>query len=138
MIKYQSVNIDFRLDFKKLAKWIKKVIILEGYEPGELFYIFCDDSYLLEINNKFLQHNTYTDIITFPSSSNQRIISGEIYISIQRVRENANLLSTDFEDEFARVLIHGVLHMMGYDDHSDEQRKIMRSKEDKSLSLRLL
>ncbi len=136
MIKYQVVNIKFNPDFVRLSKWIKKVIINEEYEVGELFYVFCDDAYLLEVNQRFLGHDTFTDIITFPTSENHKILSGEIFISIPRVKENCKLLGTDFEDEFARVLIHGVLHLMGYDDHTEEEKIVMRQKEDKSLSLR--
>jgi len=136
MIKYQSVKIHFQPDFRSLAKWIKKVIIQEDFVPGELMYVFCDDAYLIEVNKNFLNHNTFTDIITFPTSTDPKILSGQIFISIQRVRENSESLGTKFEDEFARVLIHGVLHLMGYDDHTDEEKKTMRLKEDKSLSLR--
>ncbi len=136
MIKYQSVNINFKPYFHGLAKWIKKVIIRDNFVPGDLMYVFCDDTYLLEVNKKFLGHNTFTDIITFPTSTDPKILSGQIFISIQRVRENSESLGTDFEDEFARVLIHGVLHLMGYNDHSEEEKRAMRLKEDKSLSLR--
>jgi len=136
MIKYQVVNINFEPNFVRLSKWIKRVIISEKYEVGELFYIFCDDAYLLEINQRFLGHDTFTDIITFPTSKDPKILSRQIFISIPRVMENCKLLGTDFHDEFARVLIHGVLHLMGYEDHSGEEKRIMRQKEDKSLSLR--
>jgi rRNA maturation RNase YbeY len=90
---------------------------------------------LLQVNRDFLNHNYFTDIITFPLSSQPQIVSAEIFISVDRVVENSRQLGTPFPEEFARVLIHGVLHLLGYDDHTDAERKEMRAKEDYYLSL---
>ena len=120
---------------KKLNDWIKYTVNNEGKIIGDIQYIFCDDDYLLDVNKKFLQHDYYTDIVTFPLSENSNVISGEIYISLDRVAENAILNNTDFDNELARVVIHGVLHLLGYDDHSDNEKKEMRKKEDYYLNL---
>ena len=116
-------------------KWLKEVIISEQKKTGEIQYILCDDNHLLNINKTYLNHDTLTDIITFPTSDNNIIISGEIYISIDRVIENSNTHSTSFSNELSRVLVHGVLHLLGYDDHNPSDKKIMRSKEDYYLLL---
>jgi len=115
--------------------WIKQAIQEENRETGDIFYHFCSDDFLLKINGDYLQHDYLTDIITFPLSTRPDIISGEIFISIDRVRENASILQADFEREFARVLIHGILHLLGYNDHTDEEKLQMRAKEDYYLSL---
>ncbi|HDO06735.1 MAG TPA: rRNA maturation RNase YbeY [Bacteroidetes bacterium] len=136
MIKYQLDNIpQLIVDPDTYFPWIKQAIHEENHQPGDLFYHFCSDEFLLKINQEFLQHDYLTDIITFPLSTQSEIVSGEIFISIDRVRENASALQTGFEREFARVLIHGVLHLTGYDDHTDEEKRVMRSKEDYYLSL---
>jgi probable rRNA maturation factor len=136
MIKYQVNNINFDVDFEPYVDWLKNVIKYHDFRVGDLMYVFCDDDYLIEVNRQFLKHDTYTDIITFPTSENESIISGQILISISRVTENAKKMGLPFEDEFARVLVHGVLHLMGYDDHTAEEKAEMRMQEDKSLSLR--
>ncbi len=115
--------------------WLKNVIISEGKKTGDIQYILCDDYHLLDINKTYLNHDTLTDIITFSTSDNNTIISGDIYISIDRVIENSNTHSTSFGNELSRVLVHGVLHLLGYDDHSPSDKKIMRSKEDYYLLL---
>jgi len=115
--------------------WIKKVIVSEKKKLGAIQYIFCDDNYLLKINRTYLNHDTLTDIITFSTSDSKEIISGEIYISIERITENAIVQSSSFNDELSRVIIHGVLHLVGYDDNCDNDKKIMRSKEDYYLLL---
>ena len=135
MIKYQLDRIAITLDPVFYFPWIKHIIKEENHQPGDIFFHFCNDEFLLKINREYLQHDWFTDIITFPLSTRPEIISGEIFISIDRVRENASALQTGFEQEFARVLIHGVLHLLGYDDHSDEEKRLMRSKEDYYLSL---
>lgn len=114
--------------------WIKKVIKKEGKQCGELLYTFCSDKYLLQINKTFLKHNTLTDIITFDYSS-KGIISGEIYISVERVKENAAIYKQAFNKELKRVIIHGVLHLCGYKDKPEGLKKKMRQKEDDTLSL---
>ncbi|MBC8320890.1 MAG: rRNA maturation RNase YbeY [Bacteroidetes bacterium] len=109
--------------------WLKTVIIKEGKKTGDVQYIFCDDSHLLEINKLFLNHHELTDIITFSTTANANIISGEIYISLDRVKENSKTQSVSFEEELGRVMVHGILHLIGYNDHSDSDKKLMRSKE---------
>ncbi len=135
MITFHSES-DFNLiDENKLSKWIEFCINHENKMLGEVAFIFCDDNYLLKINIKHLKHNMLTDIISFDYSIDN-ILSGDIYISIDRVVDNANDLSLDFYDELHRVMIHGVLHYCGYKDKTVDEKKIMRSKEDYYLSLR--
>ena len=117
------------------SRWIINSIIDESKRVGELSFIFCTDEYLLEKNIQFLDHDTYTDIITFDYCEGD-IISGDIFVSVERVTENANAFGVDFEDELDRVLIHGVLHLAGYQDKSKEEVNTMREKEDFYLSLR--
>ena len=117
------------------SKWINNSIINESKRLGQLSFIFCTDEYLLEKNIKFLKHDTYTDIITFDYCELD-IISGDIFISVDRVTENANKFGVNFENELDRVIIHGVLHLVGYKDKSKEEASIMREKEDFYLSLR--
>jgi rRNA maturation RNase YbeY len=111
-----------------LEPWIKTVITKENKTLGEINYIFCTDEYLLEKNQTFLNHNTYTDIITFDYSEENQI-SGDIFISIERVKENARKFAVEFETELKRVMIHGVLHLIGYKDKSEDEQKLMREKE---------
>lgn len=118
----------------KYKSWIKTIILSFEKRVGEINYIFCNDEYLLEINQKYLQHDTYTDIITFDYSENN-IISGDIFISIERVKENAGHYSKDFEEELHRVLAHGILHLCGIKDKSEQESKEMREKEDWALKL---
>ncbi len=136
MIKYQIDNLN-KLDLNPSIyfPWIEQVIRKEGFLAGNILYHFCDDDFLLRINNAYLQHDYLTDIITFPLSEQPEIISAEIFISIDRVKDNAKKLGTDFVQEFSRVLVHGVLHLMGYDDHTEAERREMRAKEDYYLSL---
>ena len=117
------------------SRWIINSIINESKRVGRLSFIFCTDEYLLEKNIQFLDHDTYTDIITFDYCEGD-IISGDIFVSVERVTENANAFGVDFEDELDRVLIHGVLHLAGYQDKSKEEVNTMREKEDFYLSLR--
>ncbi len=136
MLKYQIEGLD-SIPFKpeNIFPWIKKVITNENRLVGNLFYHFCSDEFLYHININFLGHDFYTDIITFPLTENDDIISGEIFISVDRIRENASHIQTDLYSEFARVMVHGVLHLLGYDDHTAEQKREMRAKEDYYLSL---
>ena len=108
---------------------------MEGLTTGELNFIFCNDQYLLEINQQYLNHNTYTDIITFNHSDDKGTIEGDIFISLDRVAENSSTLDIPFELELHRVMIHGVLHLVGYSDKTTPQKNEMRKKEDESLSL---
>lgn len=133
MISY-NFETAFLLNKKdQITVWIKNVISKEGFDCGEINYIFCDDDYLLKLNIEFLDHDTLTDIISFDYTMGN-LISGDIYISIPRVKENADLFNTSFENELHRVIIHGVLHYCGYKDKSSDQKLIMRRKEDEYLN----
>jgi probable rRNA maturation factor len=116
------------------SDWIEKVIVSERKSLGELSYIFCDDDYLLEINQQYLDHDTLTDIISFDYTEGD-VISGDIFISVERVQDNANDLNIPFEEELKRVLIHGVLHYCGYKDKSESDEVLMRSKEDEKIKM---
>ncbi|MBQ4433783.1 MAG: rRNA maturation RNase YbeY [Bacteroidales bacterium] len=134
MILFNSLN-DFNLRQKLLYKrWLKELAALEGYKIGDINYIFCDDEYLLGVNQQYLQHDTYTDIITFDYVEG-KILNGDIYISTERVRENARIYQVDFENELKRVLSHGVLHLCGYKDKTDADAAQMREKENFAISL---
>ena len=136
MIRFHSEEISFKLkDKTKLKHWITNIIKGKKTAPGEITFVFCTDDYLLAINKQHLNHNTLTDIITFDYTSDhpKQLISGEIYISIDRVGENANKYSVSFEDELHRVMIHGVLHLLEYKDKSAEAKKEMRKQEDAAL-----
>lgn len=118
----ESVNTDYK-------KWLEDLILSEGKKTGEINYIFCDDDYLLKINQDYLQHDYYTDIITFDYVKG-KTISAEIFVSLQRISDNASTLSRDYEDELRRVLAHGILHLIGYKDKTEEEEKEMRRMED--------
>lgn len=134
-VNFFTEDISFQLKHKSLLRtWLVKVIGNEGYRLTSLNCIFCSDEYLLQINKEYLQHDTYTDIITFDNSSDTLQIEGDIFISIDRVKENAK--NTLFLDELHRVMIHGVLHLMGYKDKTNADKTTMREKEDACLSLR--
>ncbi|CAM4080431.1 rRNA maturation RNase YbeY [Gillisia hiemivivida] len=133
-INFYSEN-EFKLeDEARYASWIENVITSEGRTLEEISYIFCDDEYLLKINIEYLDHDTYTDIITFDYSAG-KILQGEIYISTDRVRENSETFNVKFEDELRRVLSHGVLHLSGYKDKTEEEATLMRSKEEEKMKL---
>lgn len=135
-INFFSQKPRFKLsNSKKISSWIKKTIEKEGASLISLNYVFCSDDYLGDINIKFLKHKTLTDIITFNYNPSKTEIEGEIYISVDRVRENAQTFETDFQTELNRVIIHGVLHLLGYNDKNKSQKKVMREKEDSYLSL---
>ena len=135
MIEYSAID-KFELQKRKeLSSWIHFVLDQEEKELGEVNYIFCNDDYLHDINVKELKHSTLTDIISFDYSLGV-VISGDIYISHERVKENADTLDSDFNDELHRVMIHGILHYCGYKDKSEAEKQLMRSKEDYYLSLR--
>lgn len=136
-ILYHTEDIDFEpKDWQKTSKWIKEAIENESKICGELNFIFCSDPYLLKINEEYLNHDTYTDIITFNYVEGNNI-SGDIFISIDRVKENAKSFEVSFEKELARVLIHGILHLIGYDDDNEESTAEIRSKEDFYLALQV-
>jgi rRNA maturation RNase YbeY len=133
-ILYFNEEVSFLLKNKrKINKWIYSSIQSEDEKPGAINYIFCSDNYLLKLNQKYLNHNNYTDIITF--ENDDRFISGDIFISVDRVTENARELDLQFEEELHRVMIHGVLHLIGYKDKSEEEKRLMTKKEDYYLSL---
>jgi rRNA maturation RNase YbeY len=126
------------LDLQKqynITSWLSVVIENESYNEGDINYVFCSDEYLLEINIKHLNHSTLTDIITFNYNLGKQI-NTEIYISIDRVKENAESFNNTFTDELHRVIIHGILHLCGYKDKTQEEKSLMREKEDYYLSLR--
>ncbi len=121
------------LSTTNLRNWIKAAIKEEKKKAGDLNFIFCHDEYLLRINQQYLNHDYYTDIITFDYVSGE-LISGDIFISVERVRENSGIFQVSFEDELNRVIIHGVLHLLGYKDKDPDQKKIMTEKENNFLS----
>ncbi|MAR39998.1 MAG: rRNA maturation RNase YbeY [Flavobacteriales bacterium] len=128
MINFHN-EIEFVLqNQQELRRWIKKVITSENKEMGEINYIFCSDEYLLERNIKYLDHDTLTDIITFNYCKGQ-IITSDIMISIDRVKENSTIFDNSFSEELHRVMIHGILHLIGYDDKTEKEKKLMREKE---------
>ena len=129
MISYFTEDIKFVLKGKLLNnRWLKMVVESEIKKMGDLSIIFCSDRYILDVNIKYLQHDYFTDIITFDYCEGDRI-SGDLFISIDSVRENALFYGTEFEDELDRVMVHGVLHLLGYDDHTPEDIAVMREKE---------
>ena len=133
------IEFNYETDFKlgnedAIKKWISECIEARGFTEGELNYIFCDDEYLLKLNVEFLEHDTLTDIISFDYTLGE-LISGDIFISVERVQENATEFTQTFENELNRVLIHGVLHYMGYIDKTEETKSEMRAQENKCLAL---
>lgn len=136
MIKYFSEGIDFDLK-GKLAnnRWLRFVAEAEAKRLGDVNIIFCSDPYILDVNIKYLGHDYFTDIITFDYVEGNTL-SGDLFISVDSVRDNASFYGTEFPVELRRVMIHGLLHLIGYDDHTPEEQKTMRSKEDYYLSLR--
>lgn len=136
MVRFFNKDIKFQLKHKLLLKkWIKLTALKYGYSIGDINIILCNDPYILEINNQFLSHDYYTDIITF-DYSDENIISGELYISVDTVEANANEYGEEFLVELHRVIIHGILHLCGLDDHCEEDIKEMREAE--ALALELL
>ena len=136
MIRYYQEDIDFKFKHKLLNnKWLKFVAESEVRSLGDIGIIFCSDNYILDVNMKYLQHDYFTDIITFDYCEGSKL-SGDLFISIDSVRDNAAFYGTEFEDELNRVIVHGILHLIGYDDHSESEHAMMRSKEDYYLSLR--
>lgn len=122
----ESVNTEYK-------KWLEDLILSEEKKLGEINYIFCDDEYLLKVNQDYLQHDYYTDIITFDYVKG-KTISGEIFVSLQRISDNASTLSRNYEEELRRVLAHGILHLCGYKDKTEEEELQMRGKEDHYLA----
>jgi len=134
-VSYFSEDVPFpKLKRRFTSGWIKDVVAKEGKSVGEISFIFCSDNYLLEINRKYLEHDFFTDIITFDYVEGENI-SGDIFISLDRIRENAVLFSKSFENELNRILIHGILHLVGFKDKSKVDKALMTQKEDYYLNL---
>ena len=134
-ISFSNQNIEFSLpDQNRVKEWISTLIKRHGMSVGNIGYLFCDDSFLLEANNKYLNHDTLTDIITF-DYVNSNLVSGDIMISVERVSDNSVSFGVPFTDELHRVIIHGVLHLLGQGDKTDDEARIMRQREDEALAL---
>jgi rRNA maturation RNase YbeY len=134
-IYFFSEDLEFTLNNQeKYRKWIKLIAEKEGKIIGDLNYIFCSDTYLHDINVQYLKHDTFTDIITFPYEEGETI-SGDIFISIERIRENAQSYNSTFETELNRVMAHGLLHLAGYNDKKESDKNLMRLKEDEAISI---
>jgi rRNA maturation RNase YbeY len=137
MIHFEATDVVLPVSIdKNTKKWVLNVIQAHQKKAGEVFFLFCSDEALLKINQQFLQHDFYTDIITFDNSESDEVISGELYISLDRIIDNATTLNTDFETELHRVIIHGVLHLIGFNDKTADEQSAMRAAEQKCLSLR--
>ena len=136
MVRYFFEDVKFEYKDRRFNNsWLKLVAESEIKRLGDINIIFCSDPYILSINLQYLGHDYFTDIITFDYCEGNRI-SGDLFISVDSVRENAVFYGTEFEEELHRVIVHGVLHLIGYDDHSDDDIKMMRSKENYYLDLR--
>ena len=130
-INFFTEDITYTLKHKTIIKnWIEATIVTEGYKLDELNFILCSDEYLLRINQDFLQHDDYTDVITFDNSEELKTIVGDIFISLERIRENANTFKSTTLKELCRVIIHGTLHLLGYKDKTKAAKTIMTEKED--------
>ncbi|MCL6258399.1 rRNA maturation RNase YbeY [Aquiflexum sp. TKW24L] len=135
-ILFFEEDIKFSMQEKtKTKKWLKEIANLQGFKVSELNYIFCSDEYLYNINVEYLDHKTYTDIITFDNSEKEKEIEGDIFVSIDRVKENALKENVPFEKELLRVMSHGLLHLMGYKDKREEDINTMREMENKAITL---
>jgi rRNA maturation RNase YbeY len=136
MIRFSTLDVDMPpIDPQRVKAWIGEVAAKYGKAIGELYYYFCSDEKLLEINRERLGHDFYTDIVTFPLTDCETVLSSEFCISVDRIRENAETFSRSYESELHRVIIHGVLHLIGFDDHTDAEEKEMREKEEEALEL---
>lgn len=135
MITWNVDNVELPcIDYPSVELWIRKVAEAHGRICGDLGYVFCDDEYILDVNRRFLQHDYYTDIITFDYSRG-RLISGDMVISLDTVASNAELVSAPYEKELMRVIIHGVLHLCGINDKGPGEREVMERHEDEALAL---
>src|SRR5690606_1277094 len=136
-IRYFSEDTNFSIPYpRKTSRWLNDVARREKTEIREINYIFCSDPYLLDLNRRYLQHDYYTDILTFDNSGGEGPLAGDIYISVDRVRDNAKQFGVSFDEELHRVMVHGILHLIGYTDTSPSRKKAMKKKEDAYLSLR--
>lgn len=135
MISFENEDVELKLKNKLiLKKWIKQVAESYGFKTGDLTYIFCSDDKILEVNRQYLQHDYYTDIITFDYDEDG-VVSGDMFISVDTVRTNAEQYAPSFEDEMHRVIIHGVLHLCGLKDKDPDDEKKMRAAEEKALAM---
>lgn len=133
------ISFNYETDFKLLnepdfSKWLSEVILSENKKEGEINYIFCDDDYLLEINQQYLDHDTLTDIISFDYSVGNEL-NGDIFVSVERVKENASDYNATFQEEIQRVLVHGILHYCGYKDKTEADELVMRRKEEEKMKM---
>ncbi|HJS01437.1 MAG TPA: rRNA maturation RNase YbeY [Flavobacterium sp.] len=133
------INFNYESDFvleneEAVASWLSSVIVSENKNEGEINYVFCDDDYLHKINVEYLDHDTLTDIISFDYTVGNEL-NGDIFISVERVEDNAKDFNVSFEEELKRVLVHGVLHYCGYKDKDEESERLMRSKEDEKIAM---
>ena len=136
MIRFYTLDVEMPpIDPQRVKAWITEVAEMYGKTIGELYYYFCSDERLLEINRERLGHDFYTDIVTFPLTDCETVLSSEFCISVDRIKENAETFNRSHESELHRVIIHGVLHLIGFDDHTDEDEKEMREKEEEALKL---
>lgn len=121
-----------KLPYRIVTGWLKAIIAKYDHAAGDLAYVFCDDEYLKDINNQYLKHDYYTDIVTFDYCTD-KVVSGDMFISIERVRENSALFECSFEHELLRVMAHGLLHLLGYHDKTEEEIVLMRKVENESI-----
>ena len=136
MIRFSTLDVEMQpIEPQRFKAWIGEVVENHGKTVGELYYYFCSDEKLLEINKERLGHDFYTDIVTFPLTDCKAVLSSEFCISIDRIKENAETFGRSYESELHRVIIHGVLHLIGFDDLTDEEEKEMREQEELSLEL---
>ena len=136
MIRFNTLDVEMPpIDLNCDKAWIEEVVKRHGKKVGELYYYFCSDDKLLEINKERLGHDFYTDIVTFPLNECENVLSSEFCISIDRIKDNAVTFGRSYESELHRVIIHGVLHLIGFDDLTEEEEKEMREKEEEALKL---
>lgn len=134
MINFFYESVETKINESFTVSWLKKVAASESKSIGEISLIFCTDDYLIDINRKFLNHDTYTDIISFDNTLGNEL-AGDVFISVDRVKENAEVFKVDFAEELRRVMVHGLLHFCGYKDKTDDQKSVMRQKEDEKLKM---
>ncbi len=134
MFNFNYLEVKIDLEERKIANWLSSVVTSENKKVGQINYVFCNDAYLLDVNQRFLDHDTYTDIITFDNSIGD-FVNADIYISLERVSDNAAKFNISFYEELLRVLVHGVLHICGYKDKTEEEDSLMRSKENEKIEM---
>ena len=136
MIRFSTLDVEMPpIEPQRVKAWINEVVKRHNKTVGELYYYFCSDEKLLEIDRERLGHDFYTDIVTFPLTDCETVLSSEFCISVDRIAENAQTFGRSYENELHRVIIHGVLHLIGFDDHTEEDEKEMRGKEEEALDL---